>query len=249
MLRLLVVLVLLALALLAQAPAWLVADRVAGATGGVVQVRNATGTWWKGSGEAVVPLAATGTTAASLGTVRWRVDRVDLGARALTLTVEQSPGGPRPVVATIGSGSVAAAGSFRVPATVLARLPQAADWSAHGAAVADTDRVDWDGQRAAGIVNLRWPNAALAPAGSPESITLGEVSGRVQFGPAGPAVAIKNAGGSVQFEGAFDPRSGQATLTLQPRPDTPPQVSAWLQSRLGPVPPGGYALAYTLSRR
>lgn len=249
MLRLLVVLMLLALALLAQAPAWLVADRVAGAAGGVVQVRNTTGTWWKGSGEAVVPLVATGTTAASLGTIRWRVDRVDLGVRALTLTVEQSPGGPRPVVATIGSGSVTATGSFRLPATVLARLPLAAGWTAHGAVVAETDRLDWDGQRAAGIVNLRWPNAALAPAGSPESIALGEVTGRVQFGPAGPAVAVKNAGGSVQLEGAFDPRSGQATLTLRPGADTPPQVSAWLQSRLGPVPPGGYALAYTLPRR
>jgi hypothetical protein len=136
-----------------------------------------------------------------------------------------------------------------VPAPVLARLPQAAGWTASGALVAEADRLDWDGQRAAGIVKLRWPNAALAPAGNPESIALGEVTGRVQFGPAGPAVAITNAGGSVQLEGAFDPRSGQATLTLRPGADTPPQLSAWLQSRLGPVPPGGYALAYTLPRR
>jgi hypothetical protein len=247
--RLLAFLVLLALALLAQAPAWLVADRVAAATGGVAQVRNATGTWWKGGGEAVVPLAATGTTAASLGTVRWRVDRIDLGARSLTLTVEQSPGGPRPIVATIGSGGATAAGSFRLPATVLARLPQAAGWSVHGAVVAESDRLAWDGQRAAGIVKFRWPNAALAPSGSPESIALGEVTGRVEFGPAGPAVAVTNSGGSVQLEGALEPRSGQATLKLQPRANAPPEVSAWLQSRFGPVPPGGYALAYTLPRR
>jgi hypothetical protein len=247
-LRLLVILMLLALALLAEGPAWVVGDRVATATEGAVQVRNASGTWWKGTGEAVVPLPVNGT-AISLGTVRWRIDRIDLGARTLTLSVEQSPGGSRPVVATIGSGSATAAGSVRVPAAILARLPLAAGWTASGAVVADSDRLGWDGRQAAGIVNLRWPSAALTPPGSPEAIALGDVTGRVQFGPAGPAVAVANAGGSVQLEGALEPRSGQVRLTVQPRPDAPPQLSAWLQSRLGPVPPGGYALAYTLPRR
>ena len=249
MLSLLVILLLLALALLAQGPAWLVADQVAVATGGAVQVRNASGTWWKGSGEAVVPLAATGAPAVALGTVRWHVDRIDLVTRTLNLTVEQSPGGPRPIAATLGSGSATATGSVRVPAAILASLPQAAGWTAAGAVVAETDRLDWDGQRAAGIVDLRWPRAALAPPGSPEPIMLGEVKGRLQFGPAGPALAVANNGGSVRFEAAVEPRSGQVTLKVQPRPETPPQLSAWLQSRLGPAPPGGYALAYTLPRR
>ena len=248
MLRLLLILALLAIALVAQAPAWLVAERVGAATGDVVQLRNASGTWWKGSGEAVIPLAAPGAVA-SLGVVRWRVGRVDAGAKSVTVSVEEDHGGPQPIIATLGRGSATAAGSVRVPASILWRLPQAAGWTATGAIIAVTDRIDWDGARPTGILNLRWPNAGLAPPGSPEPIALGEVAGRAQFGPAGPAVTVANTGGSLKVEGALDPRSGQATLTVQPRPDTPPQLTAWLQSRLGPPPPGGYALAYSLPRR
>lgn len=246
MLRLVIILLLLAAALVARAPAWLAADRIAGETDGLVRLQNASGTLWRGTGEMSVPLSSSG--AIPLGTLRWQVEGVGLRDRSVLLTIEQTPGGLRPITATVTAGHSSAGGSLWLPATIAQRLPLTAGWTTGGTIVIESDRLDWDGRQAAGTLNLRWQNAAATPPGLPEPIALGDVIARVQFGPAGPAATISNSGGSVRLEGGLDARMGQVTLTVQPRPDAPPQLAALLQSRLGPSPAAGYTLAYTIRR-
>jgi len=247
MLRALLVVLLLGIALVLRAPAWIVADRVGLATDGALRLENASGTWRDGRADAIVPL--TGSDAAIvLGPVRWHLDRIDWSGRAAVVSVTQDPPQPRALVVTASPTGFGIAGAARVPVAIVQRWPQSAGWTTGGNIVVATDSLDWNGQRWAGIATAQWPNAALTPPGAPQPIALGDVSLRLQFGPAGPAGTLSNAGGAMRLDGALDAKSARATLTVAPRPDAPPELVDWLRSRLGPVPPAGYTIAYALSR-
>src|SRR5690349_19229171 len=144
--RLLVVLALFALALVLQAPAWLVADRAALATGGRLVIVGPTGSAWSGGGDALLAPGDAATTPVALGRVRWQVERI--GGDGLTFALEQpvvpQSGAPSLVRVTLGSNAGSATGSVRLPASMLSTLvPLAADWRFGGTWTIATDRLAW----------------------------------------------------------------------------------------------------------
>jgi hypothetical protein len=248
MARLIAFLLLLSSMLVAQAPAWLVADRLAADRNGWIELRNPAGTLWSGSAEAYVPAAGGTANALALGRLTWRIARLDWSRRTLVFDISQTPGAPRPAELIAGFDRRAVSGAVRLPAAVAMRLPQLAGWTIGGTVTFDSDSFEWNGS-AAGNLNVLWQNASITPIDLPEAIALGDVSGRIVADAKGISLSFANAGGSIQLNGSSDSRTGQVSVQAQPRSSATPAQIAWLQSHLRPQPQGGYAIGFTLPRQ
>ena len=251
MLRFLAFALLLGAMLVVEAPAWLVARRVAADTSGWIELRQPAGTMWNGSAEAVVPLPSPAAASIALGRIAWKITGIDWPSRSLAASIEQIPPAPRPLRLIAGSDRTVLTGAIRAPAAVTTRVPQLAGWSVAGTLVLDAESIEWSARDVTGNATIRWQNAVLAPANLPDAIALGDVTARASASANGIALTITNTGGSVQLSGTADPRTGQVDLQLQPRPEASPAQTAWLRSHLLPAPGAGnsYAIRFTLPGR
>jgi hypothetical protein len=242
-----VVFVLLIAAMLAiEAPAWLVAQRVAADTDGWLELRAPHGTLWNGGAEAVVPPAAPGGGAVALGHVSWRVQRIDWRKALAEIDIVQTPPAPRPLRLVAGTDRRAISGALRAPAAVITRLPLLAGWSVGGGLTLEAEALEWSGRNGAGQATLLWQSAAIGPADLPESVALGDVTAWLKIDGSGATVSFANSGGTVALGGTGDTTSGRVELQIQPRADTAPAQVAWLKSHLPGDGRGGYAIRLTL---
>lgn len=241
-LLLLLLLLLVVIALAVQAPAWLLGRSVNDRSGGLVELRNTSGTIWNGEADAVVR----GKTAAEreifLGRMAWRVERIDWQHRALIIAARQAPAGPRPATIALGADRIRFAGSARLPASVAENIRLLAGWTIAGDIVVDSDAVEWADGAGTGAATVLWHSATLVPPDLPGGFVLGEVTARVAIDGTAVAVSIRNSGGDIELTGDASSRSGKVSLLLQPRAGASGAQIAWLQSHTMGRTPRGYAI-------
>ncbi len=237
---LLLLLVIVALAW--QAPAWLAGREVLARSGGLIELRNASGTIWQGEADVI----ARGNPGAArdifLGRVEWRVARFDWGRRAMIAEVRQAPGGAKPLSIALARDRIDVAGGARIPAALAARIRLLAGWTFAGDVVLDTDALAWTDGIAAGAASAQWDNATLTPPDLPGGFALGAVTARITLDAGGIAIAAKNTGGDIELTGEASSRTGRIALLLQPRASASAAQAAWLQTHTMGRTPHGYTI-------
>lgn len=253
--RALLLVLLLALLLAWQAPAWLLGRDVNVRSGGLLELRNATGTLWNGEADAVIGATGSGARDVFIGRISWRVERFDWTRRALIATVRQTPGGTRPIALTVARDSIDAAGSVRVPAALAARIPLLAGWLFAGDVVLDSDALTWSAGVATGAAVAQWRSAMVVPPDLPGGFVLGEVTARIALEPGGITISARNSGGDLELTADASSRSGRISLLLQPRTAAPGAASAataqstWLQTHTMGHTARGYTIDAGWPRR
>lgn len=243
--RLLLLLMLVAIAFAVQAPAWLLGRSVQERSGGMIDLRNASGTIWNGEADPVVRARTAGEREIFLGRMAWRVDRIDWPHRALVIAVHQTPVGPQPATITLGADRARFAGSVRLPASIAGRVPLLAGWTIAGEVVVDTDALEWANGAGTGAATALWRSASLVPPDLPGGFALGEVTARVTLDGAAVVVSVRNSGGDIELTGDASSRAGTVALLLQPRAGasgTSGAQIAWLQSHTMGRTPRGYTI-------
>ena len=252
--RVLLLLVLLAVALVAQAPAWLLAGPLRTASSGIVELRRPSGTVWNGAADvalvAALPATATATREASAGRMTWSVRRIDPSTPSATIDLYQVPANPKPLTIVASGGErFDISGTFRMPLQALGLVPMLAGWSATGDAIADTARVQWssrinpghDGRN--GLVTLRWSGARLVPPDLPEGLALGDATGNVTVSAGATTMDMRSTGGDVDLILDAASRTRTIAIALQPRPAATPAQLAWLQTHtMSRTPSGGFRI-------
>lgn len=254
--RLLLLLVLLALALVAQAPAWLLASPLRNASSGIVELRRPSGTVWNGAADLALVTAlpatatATATREAGGGRLTWSVRRIDPSTPSLTVDLNQVPANPKPLTIVASGGErFDISGTFRMPLQALGLVPMLAGWSATGDAIADTARLQWssrinpgnDGRN--GLVTLRWSGARLVPPDLPEGLALGDATGNVTVSAGATTMDMRSTSGDVDLVLDAASRTRTIAIALQPRPSATPAQLAWLQTHtMSRTPSGGFRI-------
>ena len=243
--RALLLLLLVALALAWQAPAWLLGRDLAERSGGLVELRNSAGTIWHGEADAIVRGNVAGARDIFLGRVAWRAERFDWQRRAVIVEVTQTPGGARLTTIGVGRDRVDVAGSARIPAAIAGRVRLLAGWTFAGDIVLDTDTLAWTGGAGSGAATAQWHNASVVPPDLPGGFALGDVTAQIAIDPGGVTIAARNTGGDVEITADAASRSGRISLLLQPRASPggmSPAQAAWLQSHTMGRTPRGYTI-------
>jgi hypothetical protein len=246
--RLLLFIVLLVAALVAQAPAWLVARPIRDVSNGIADLANVSGTAWRGSADLVLKATLPVAREIAAGRVEWSVRRVDLLARAATIELRQPASPPQtpvaPMTVAVGPGDrLDIAGSIRVPVQAIALVPLLNGWTASGDAVADIPRM----QRIDGVPNgsatIRWNGARIEPPNLPGGLGLGNATGTATVAGGATTLNVRSTGGDVDVAVDGASRSRTIAVTLQPRPSATPAQLAWLQSHtMGRTSSGGYRI-------
>lgn len=240
--RALLLLLLLAIALAAQTPAWLLAALAQDQSQGILALRNSTGTIWNGAADAFVRGRTAGEREIGLGRIAWKATGIDTAARALRVEVRQEPGAPRPLSIGVGAGHVRFAGSVRLPAALVARLPVLTGSIATGDVVIDTDSLAWTDGNPGGSARLAWSKAFLAPRDLPAGMALGDVTGSLALDGGVIALTLRNSGGDLEISGGASSRTGKVNLLLQPRPGAPGTLAPWLATHTMGRTPLGYSI-------
>jgi hypothetical protein len=243
LLLLLLLLALVAIALGVQAPAWLLGRGVQERSGGLVELRNSSGTLWNGEADALVSARSAGERAIALGRMAWRVDRIDWQRRTLIFNVRQTPAGTQPATLVLGADRLGFAGSARLPAAVAGRAPLLRGWTIAGELLVDSDALEWANGVGAGTATMLWHNALLVPPDLPGGFALGEVTARVVLDGTTIATSVRNSGGDIELTGDASSRSGTVALLLQPRTGASAAQIAWLQSHTMGRTPQGFTIA------
>jgi Type II secretion system (T2SS), protein N len=228
--RVLILLMLVAIALAVQAPAWLLARSVQERSGSVMELRNASGTIWNGQADAIFRGKTAGESEISAGSVAWRATRIDWQHRALIFDVRQTPAGPRPLTLALGADNIRLAGGGRLPATVAGRIPALAGWTIAGEVLVDSNALGWANGAGTGAATVLWRGATVVPPDLPGGFALGEVTARVTLDGAAVAVLVRNSGGDIELTGDASSRTGTVALLVQPRAGLSSAQVAWLQS-------------------
>lgn len=240
--RLFLLLALVAIALVAQAPAWLLGRSVQERSGGMVELRHISGTIWNGQADALARGKTAGEREISLGSVAWRAERIDWQHRAVVFDVRQTPGGSRTLSLALGADHFRLAGGARLPVAVAGRIPLLAGWTFAGEVAIDTDALEWGDGAATGVATVLWRDAILVPPDLPGGFALGEVTVRVALDGAALAISMRNVGGDLDLTGDASSRAGTVALLLQPRAGASVAQIAWLQSHTAGRTPRGYAI-------
>ncbi|MEP7083524.1 MAG: type II secretion system protein N [Betaproteobacteria bacterium] len=252
--RALLLVLLVAVALAWQAPAWLLGREIGARSGGLVELRNAAGTLWNGEADAVIRAMGSGTRDVFVGRIGWHVERFDWARRALIATLHQTPGGARPISLTAARDRIDAAGSVRVPAALAGRIPLLAGWLFAGDIVLDSDALTWIDGAATGAALAQWRNATVVPPDLPGGFALGEVTARITLEPGGITISARNNGGDLELTADASSRSGRISLLVQPRTAAPSAAaataqSAWLQTHTTGHTARGYTIDAGWPRR
>lgn len=240
--RLLLLLLLVAMALAILAPAWLLGRGIRERSGGLVELRSASGTIWSGAGDVFMRGRTVTDSATALGRIAWRVERIDWAQRALTIAVRQTPASPRPAIITLGADRTGIAGSALLPAAIAGRVPLLAGWTIAGTVVVDSDTLEWTDGAGTGAATALWRNATLVPPDLPGGFALGEVTARIALDGAAVVVSVRNSGGDIELTGDASSRTRTLALLLQPRAGATGAQIAWLQSHTMARTPRGYTI-------
>jgi len=148
--------------LLGTAPASILVEPVAKASGHGVRLSNATGTVWHGS--AAVAIARRGVGFA-VDEVRWRFRPLRLLAGQVAFAIEARAGTWQARGEVARSPMSWRLGGFRAAGDASAlgtAHPLAATWQPAGAVVVEAPDLAWDGERMSGEATVEWRDAALA---------------------------------------------------------------------------------------
>jgi general secretion pathway protein N len=242
----LLLLALVAVALAIQAPAWLLGRSVQERSGGLVELRQASGSLWNGEAEALVRGRDASEREISLGRLAWRVDRVDWRLRALVFNIRQTAGGARAATLVLGADRIGMAGSVRLPAALAGRLAPLKGWTIAGEVIIDSDALEWAKGAGTGAVAVLWRNARLTPPDLSGGFALGEVTAQVVLDGATIVASARNSGGELELTGEASSRTGTLALLLQPRTGAAGASAkqiAWLQAHTMGRTPQGFTIA------
>jgi len=240
-------LALLALAVVAFAPAALLASRVSSATGGALTLAEATGPWWNGR----ATLVARDGTRLPVG---WRIDPGALlaGVVRVGLRPGDDPAAPRGEIEW-RDGQLRLSG---LALTAPARLAAQAIPFRSGRERIDVDgdlgvataELSWPPRGTRGDATLRWDRARLAlPDGGP-SIALGEVTLRLAATGDRLAGPVANTGGDVALAGTVDAGADgrvRVSLLATPREGADPRLVQMLAT-VGTPEGAGVRVAFTV---
>ena len=216
--------ILLAAALIIEAPATLLDGRVADLTDGRVRITAATGTVWRGAGELTllpdgvrIPIA-------------WRLEPMPLlrGGLAGSLTAGDAN---RPATFTVEQQDfVVHDFAIALPATSALRAAGVPDALTNAGGTLQLDAVNLArrGDRLEARANLNWTDAALAAPSTGARIALGDV--RLAAASSGSEIptTLSNIGGEVDIAGnlVFSMRgTPQIDARIRPRPGLPPTAT------------------------
>jgi general secretion pathway protein N len=228
--------VLLALAVVALAPASLVVTAVENATSSRIALAEVDGTVWNGSGTLVdgegrrLPLA-------------WKTDGVAAARGKLHLRVmpRANEAGPRADI-TLDDGKMHARDvALVVPATWLAEsFARALPIAVTGDVAVTIASLDWASQGSAGDARFEWRDARLSAAGA-APLDLGKVTATLAARDNQLAGPIANEGGDLAVAGnvaAFANGAGEADVLLTPRRSD--ETTTRMLAAIGTPEGGGY---------
>lgn len=247
--RLLLFVVLLAVALAVQAPAWLLQRTLAERTAGLVGMTDARGTFWNGLAQLTLLGQPTGGRDVELGTVQWNLAGIDWQRRALRVEVIQSPGAAAPATFWLSPGRIDFAGTLLLPGAALAAAPWTAGWRFGGEVALESEGLSWIDGSSSGTMVASWGGARLDPPDLTGGFALGEVIVRSRRDNGVLELTMTNRGGDVDLRGVASTASGRATLDVQPGPIATPAQIAWLQSHTMGRSGTGYSVSVTLPGR
>ena len=246
--RVLLFLALLALALVAQTPAWFAAREAFDASTQLIELRNASGTLWNGRGDVIVR-GGGGVSGREVnaGPVLWKLRRFDVDRKSWVVELAQLPPAlaSRPLNATISVGfdRVDIAGAIRVTPDIAGAFPMLGGWTLSGDPVADLTPVEVTRRGITGNAALQWQRARLTPPDFPAGFDLGNVSGTLTLTDAGGNFRLRNSGGDVEVTIEASSPARTITLLVQPRATTSAAQLRWLQSRtMSRTPTGGFRI-------
>jgi hypothetical protein len=213
---------LLAAALAAFAPAGLLDARLDGLTQGRLRLADSSGTVWNGRA-----MATDAQRTWSLP-LRWKVDPLRLVRGDVGVTLQPAEAGdlPRGDVTSRDATLTLDGVALTVPATVLGTATGTGSLLAFGGYLAfDAPHLSWSATGGDGAATVRWSGARVAgPAGN---ISLGTVSANLAPRNGRIEGRVDNRGGDVRIDGEFawSPAGVEVTATLAALPSTPPAVA------------------------
>ena len=244
--------ILLAAALIIEAPATLLDRRVADLTDGRIRIAAATGTVWRGAGELTllpdgvrIPIA-------------WRLEPMPLlrGVLAGSLTAENAN---RPATFTVEQEDfIVHDFAIALPAISVLRTAGVPDALTNAGGLLTLEAADLArrGDRLEARANLRWTDAALAAPLTGARIALGDVR-LAAAGSGGEIPApLSNSGGEVDIAGSllFSTRgTPRIDARIKPRPGLPADRSEAISTALSSIGradgAGGYRVVWPLTIR
>jgi hypothetical protein len=222
LLRALVVLVVIALAIAAFAPASLVAQRVAAATGGTLRLADARGTVWNGTADVVL---ANGRW---VSPVSWTLQPLPLVKGEAHVAVRPASGAPgvrADIVAREHVVDVADV-DVLVPAGALPLPPGV---SAGGEVHVVADHVRLAPGTHEGTARVEWSRARVALPGA-TVVDLGTAAGTLSADGTRWRGPLQARGGMLQVDGdaAIDTDGAELSVALVPQPGAPAMLRQWL---------------------
>jgi general secretion pathway protein N len=208
-----------ALALLAMLPAAWLSQTIERLSGQRLELREASGSAWGGSGRLY---ARTGGGALTdLGAVRWTSFPAALlrGKLGANMTVNDAP---KPIRVEVGPGSIAVQDlALEVPGKVVAALaPPLQVFGPEGRLTIRSDNLRIEGDTVFGLAKVEWRDIRLARS---SNLELGSQVARLRGAGSRVDIELGTLGGPLRVAGggSWSPRGGLALSgTAEPRPDT-----------------------------
>lgn len=239
--------VLLAVALVATAPASLLDAPIAGASGGQLRLADAAGTVWDGSGDLV--LLPSGTREP----LRWRLDALPLLHGEVRATLAAAAAGAHDTTIVYGHDHFEIrAFDLALPAGVVVGAAGNARWAQGigGTLQVHVDHLLWLPNALDARLTAQWQDAGVPGPRADAPIALGEVD--VELDGHGTEISgpVRNRGGDVEINGDVALAAAGASrleLTLRPRRSEGEQaqlITAALAMLGRPDAEGGYRLRW-----
>lgn len=218
-----------ALALLALLPAAWLAQTIERMSGQRLELREASGSAWAGSGRLYA--RTTGADAlTNLGTVRWTSFPAALlrGRLSADMTLN---GTPKPIRIEVGLGSVAIRDlALEVPGALVAALAPALQlFGPEGRLAIQSDNLRIEGESVFGLATLEWRDIRLARSAGLE---LGSHAARLRGAGSRVDIELVTLGGPLRVAGAgsWSPRGGLALSgTAEPRAEAAAGLTPFLR--------------------
>jgi hypothetical protein len=217
-----------ALALLAMMPAAWLSQMIERLSGQRLELREAAGSAWAGSGRLYARAGAGALT--DLGAVRWRSFpaaflRGKLGA---DMTLNDAP---KPIRVEVGLGSIAVRDlALEVPGKLVAALAAPLQvFGPEGRLTIQSDNLRIEGETVLGLATVEWRDIRLARS---SNLELGSHVARLRGAGSRVDIELGTLGGPLRVAGAgsWTPRGGLALAgTAEPRPEALPGLVPFLR--------------------
>lgn len=207
-----------ALALVAMLPAAWLSQKIERLSGQRLELRDASGSAWAGSGRLYARAGAGALT--DLGAVRWTSVPAALlrGKLGADMTLNDAP---KPIRIELGPGSIAVRDlALAVPGELVAALaPPLQVFGPQGRLTIQSDNLRIEGETVLGLAKVEWRDIRLARS---SGLDLGSQVARLRGAGNRVDIELGTLGGPLRVAGAgsWSPRGGLALSgTAEPRPD------------------------------